>query len=66
MDLLCEGLLKTTHHVSLIIFDGGQHVVASCLMVKDPVAVYLVIVVPILDGILGSQNLQYQFLSVLF
>lgn len=35
-------------------------------MVKDPVAVYLVIVVPILDGILGSQNLQYQFLSVLF
>lgn len=40
--------------------------VASCLMVKGPVAVYLVIVVPILDGILGSQNLQYQFLSVLF
>lgn len=66
MDLLCEGLLENTHHVSFIIFDGGQHVVASRLMVKSPVTVYFIIVLPILDGILGSQNLQYQFLSVLF
>ena len=39
--------LKIHIMVTFIIYDGGQHVVASRLMVKSPVAVYLVIVVPI-------------------